>query len=181
MSMSLRYAAIPSPLGRLYAAFGPRGLVRLVFGRRLPEGAFLEMLGGDAGRASARTDPAVRQLADELARYFRGEPDPFATPLDLRAGTPFQQRVWRALRRIPFGEARSYGAVARSVGSPRGARAVGQAAGSNPAVIVVPCHRVVRASGALGGFGSGLDLKRRLLRHEREHAPSQGPQAARGT
>jgi len=84
-------------------------------------------------------------------------------PLDLRAGTDFQQRVWKALCAIPFGETKSYGDIAREVGSPRGTRAVGMACGANPIPLIVPCHRVVAAGGKLGGFSGGLDWKKRLL------------------
>jgi methylated-DNA-[protein]-cysteine S-methyltransferase len=112
-------------------------------------------------------DRTLTRLAEELDRYFAGEPGPFTVRLDLRAGTPFRQRVWRALRRIPFGHTVAYGALARRAGCPHGARAVGQAVGANPIGIVVPCHRVIRASGEFGGFGGGLPIKKWLLAHER--------------
>jgi O-6-methylguanine DNA methyltransferase len=112
-------------------------------------------------------DKAARQLAGELASYFAGVPDPFKTALDLRAATPFQRKVWAALRKIPFGRTVSYAELARRVGSPRAARAVGQAVGANPIPILIPCHRVIRSSGDLGGFSAGLPIKRWLLRHEK--------------
>ena len=103
---------------------------------------------------------------NELAAYFAGERVPFRTKLDLGAGTPFQREVWRALRRIPYGQTASYGDIARRVGRPRACRAVGAANGANPVPILVPCHRVIRASGELGGYGAGLPIKRWLLHHE---------------
>jgi len=163
---SLRCVVLPSPLGRLYAAFSERGLVRLSFGRSVKEAAFVKELRLPARRIEADDDECTRQLAEELVSYFDGIPEPFRTKLDLRAGTPFQRRVWRALRRIPFGKTQSYSDVARRVGVPRGARAVGQAVGANPVPIIIPCHRVIRTSGELGGFGAGLPIKRWLLRHE---------------
>jgi methylated-DNA-[protein]-cysteine S-methyltransferase len=101
---------------------------------------------------------AERQLSD----YFAGKRTQFELPLEPR-GTEFQKKVWRHLRRIPFGKTRSYGDIARTVGSPRASRAVGAACGKNPLSIVVPCHRVVGANGALTGFGGGLETKAELL------------------
>jgi O-6-methylguanine DNA methyltransferase len=114
-----------------------------------------ERLPDAAGSARARG------LACALSRYFETGEWRFDIDLDL-SGTPFQRLVWEALRRIPPGEVRTYGEVARAVGRPGAARAVGSACGANPVVIIVPCHRAVGADG-LGGFGPGLDIKRRLL------------------
>lgn len=111
-------------------------------------------------------------LQSQFTRYFAGEAVRFRVPLDLRAGTAFQRKVWRVLRRIPYGETRSYGWVARQIGCPRAMRAVGAACGANPVPILVPCHRVVRSDGSLGGFSGGLAVKRALLRLERACTPS---------
>jgi methylated-DNA-[protein]-cysteine S-methyltransferase len=102
----------------------------------------------------------------QLRAYFAGDLRRFELPLDL-AGTPFQQRVWRELRKIPYGETLSYGQLACNLGTPAAVRAVGAANGANPVPIVVPCHRVIGASGKLVGYGGGLPLKRRLLALER--------------
>ncbi len=118
---------------------------------------------------TARPCPPLAQLETELAAYFAGELTEFATPLAPQ-GTEFQRRVWDELVRIPFGETRSYAAIARSLGDPAATRAVGTANGANPLAIVVPCHRVVRTGGALGGYAGGLDAKRWLLDHERRCA-----------
>jgi methylated-DNA-[protein]-cysteine S-methyltransferase len=99
---------------------------------------------------------------EQLAEYFAGERREFTLPLALE-GTPFRQRVWDALHTIPYGETRSYGQIARQIGRPDRARAVGTANGSNPVSIVVPCHRVIGADGSLTGYGGGLDRKRHLL------------------
>lgn len=113
-------------------------------------------------------DPVANQRAiDQLREYFEGKREGFDLPLDLR-GTRFQLRVWTALQAIPFGETRSYKDIASQVGHPTAFRAVGQANGSNPIPIVIPCHRVLRSDGALGGFSSGLDIKARLLAMEAE-------------
>lgn len=115
--------------------------------------------------------PVMKQLVGELDRYFSGRPTTFTVPLDPESGTPFQKRVWEELTRIPYGETRSYGEVAVAVGSPGGARAVGVANHSNSIPIVVPCHRVIKADGGLGGFGSGIEIKEKLLKLERVNHP----------
>jgi len=111
--------------------------------------------------------PALKEAWRQLDEYFKGLRTAFSVPLDLR-GTEFQKRVWAELRRIPFGETRSYGWIARACGRPGAARAVGGANNKNPVVIFVPCHRVVGADGSLTGFGGGLWRKRWLLEHEKK-------------
>jgi len=105
----------------------------------------------------------VRTAARQLQQFAAGRPVRFTVPLDLTGGTAFQQAVWRTLQKIPRGETRTYAWVARQIGKPNAARAVGGACGANPLPIFVPCHRVVASSGGLGGFSLGLPLKRRLL------------------
>jgi AraC family transcriptional regulator, regulatory protein of adaptative response / methylated-DNA-[protein]-cysteine methyltransferase len=109
-----------------------------------------------------RDDDLLKAAVDEVLRRVDGDTPLREVPLDVR-GTAFQLKVWRELLRIPRGETRSYGDVAGAVGSPGGARAVGQACGINPVAFVVPCHRVVAAGGGLGGYAFGLDVKRRIL------------------
>jgi len=105
-------------------------------------------------------------LEAQLKRYFSGQRVRFRVPLDWSGATAFQRKVWRVLRRIPYGETRSYAWVAQQIGCPRAARAVGAACKANPIPILVPCHRVVRSDGGLGGFSGGLARKRALLRLE---------------
>jgi methylated-DNA-[protein]-cysteine S-methyltransferase len=157
--MQRRYA-VRTPLGRLTARFTERGLAGLSLpGGRGPDG-LPELLDQEGARG--------RALVKELGLFFsaarRGRVR-FTGPLDLSAGSEFERDVWRALRRIPPGEVRTYGEVARAIGRPRAARAVGGACGRNPVALVVPCHRVVGAKGP-GGFGAGLGMKERLLRME---------------
>ena len=109
-----------------------------------------------------RDDDAVADVAAQLQQYFRGERRAFDLPLAPR-GTEFQQDVWRALQRIPYGETRSYSDIAREIGRPAAVRAVGAANGANPIPIVIPCHRVVGSNGSLTGFGGGIETKRWLL------------------
>ncbi|MFH1730105.1 MAG: methylated-DNA--[protein]-cysteine S-methyltransferase [Planctomycetota bacterium] len=115
----------------------------------------------------------VRRLQKQLTRYFAGEAVRFDVPLDLSAGTAFQRAVWRACARIPYGETRSYGELAQMAGRPGAARAVGGAMHANPLSILVPCHRVIRSDGSLGGFGLGISLKKKLLRLE-QHCVADG-------
>lgn len=111
--------------------------------------------------------PVLLDAERQLNEYFQGKRKSFSLRLDL-IGTQFQNRVWKALLGIPFGETRSYGQLARELGNPRASRAVGAATGRNPISIVVPCHRVVGASGKLTGFAGGLPIKTHLLKFERK-------------
>lgn len=116
------------------------------------------------------------RVAGELREYFEGRRESFDLPL-APEGTPFQQAVWSELRRIPFGERSSYGALAARIGRPWASRAVGQANGANPIAVVIPCHRVVGSDGSLTGYGSGVPIKRWLLDHEAglRPLPLRGP------
>lgn len=109
--------------------------------------------------------PLLDEAEQQLREYLAGERKTFDLPLDPR-GTPFQQKVWAALQEIPWGETRTYGDIARQVGRPGGARAVGMANNRNPISIIIPCHRVIGADGKLVGYGGGLDKKAFLLRLE---------------
>jgi O-6-methylguanine DNA methyltransferase len=124
----------------------------------------LQPIGDPMPPPPAGLDPAG--LAGKLQRYFRGEAVAFEEPLDPTIGTDFQRRVWAITRAIPRGQTRTYGQIAQRAGSPRAARAVGQAMAHNPWPIVVPCHRVVGHDGTLTGFGGGLEMKRRMLQLE---------------
>lgn len=112
-------------------------------------------------------EPLLAEAAGQLRAYFQKKLRRFDVPLELD-GTPFQRAVWSALQRIPYGETRSYREIAAELGRPLAARAVGQANRANPVAIVVPCHRVIAAGGSLGGYASGLELKRFLLDLERK-------------
>jgi O-6-methylguanine DNA methyltransferase len=107
--------------------------------------------------------PEAHALRAQLEAYLRGQRATFSIALDLTTGTAFQRSVWRALQRIPYGATKSYGEIAREIGSPGAARAVGMACGRNPIPILVPCHRVVAHGHKLGGFSAGLHWKKRLL------------------
>jgi methylated-DNA-[protein]-cysteine S-methyltransferase len=118
-------------------------------------------------------DDPQAPIVDAITRYFDGDVRAIEQVPVRLAGTAFQQRVWEALRDIPAGETISYAQLAGAVGTPTASRAVGRANGTNPVPIVVPCHRVIRADGTLGGYGGGLERKRWLLSHERRHTAAQ--------
>jgi len=158
MTARLRYR---SPIGPLTVEASDEG----VFGISFSAGGAAHR--GVSAQARAHLESAERALAE----YFAGRPPPLPA-LDLR-GTPFQQAVWRVLLEIPWGEVRTYGDIARQIGS--GARAVGGANHQNPVAILVPCHRVVAVNGGLGGYGGGTERKRWLLAHEAAHAPALRP------
>jgi methylated-DNA-[protein]-cysteine S-methyltransferase len=132
-----------------------------------------------AEEGMVRDEGPFAELAGQLGEYFAGAAVEFDVPLSLR-GTPFQQRVWAALREIPYGETISYGELARRLGTPGASRAVGLANGRNPVAIVIPCHRVIGADGRLTGYGGGLERKSWLLRHEAGalELPERVPRAA---
>lgn len=149
---------IDTPLGPLTLAASARGLAA----------AWFDAQAHHPGELAAPIDPQQRHLAQaalEFAAYFDGRSRVFAVPLDAQ-GTPFQQRVWQLLLAIPPGALSTYGELARQVGQPAAARAVGAAVGRNPISIIVPCHRVVGSNGALTGYAGGLPRKEALLRLE---------------
>jgi O-6-methylguanine DNA methyltransferase len=161
-------------VGPLFLAASGRGLVALEFDARLPGQQTIRMSPRDLrheprsskqGFVFEESEQALRPYMAELGEYFAGNRREFTFPLDLR-GTDFQLACWNALLAIPYGETRSYGDIARTVGKPTGFRAVGMANNRNPIAIVVPCHRVIASDGTLCGYGGGLDLKRKLLELE---------------
>jgi methylated-DNA-[protein]-cysteine S-methyltransferase len=119
-----------------------------------------------AVQQSSEKDPLTARVIKELDGYFAGKAKRFSVPLDPLEGTPFQHKVWEQLLKIPYGQIRSYGDVAKAVGNPRGARAVGLANKRNCIPIVIPCHRVIRSNGDLGGYDSGIHIKKILLELE---------------
>jgi methylated-DNA-[protein]-cysteine S-methyltransferase len=152
------FSQFPSPLGDLLLVSDGEALT----GLHMADGAA-------PGPDWLRDDGMFKEVRAQLTEYLAGERRTFDLPLRLM-GTTFQRRVWDELLRIPFGETISYAELARRVGQPGAARAVGSANGRNPIGLIIPCHRVIAADGGLGGYGGGLDRKRWLLRHEAEAA-----------
>ena len=161
----IAWTVTETPIGRLLLAATDAGLVRVGWAGD-DRDAMLEQLATSIGprivELPSRLDPARRQL-DE---YFEGRRRGFDLDLDWRLSAGFVRAVLRACNEIPFGETRSYSEMAVAAGSPRAFRAAGSALGANPIPVIVPCHRVLRTGGALGGYGGGLDAKRRLLELE---------------
>ncbi len=159
--MTLASTTIDSPVGALTLVASDAGLVAVVWEDDDPLRVRLGPLGRDDNH------PVLIESARQLRGYFAGAVTAFDLPLDMR-GTDFQKSVWAALLTIPYGETRSYGAIARAIGRPGASRAVGAANGRNPLSIVAPCHRVVGTSGHLTGFAGGLKAKALLLALERQ-------------
>ena len=164
--VEVAYRTLDTPVGALLLAATAQGLVRVAFERE----DFDAVLAALASRVSPRVLEAPRRLdeaAVELEEYFTGTRRRFDLPLDRALSTGFREKVQRVLPRIDYGSTRSYKEIAELVGSPRAVRAVGTACATNPLPIVVPCHRVLRTDGALGGYVGGLDAKTALLTLER--------------
>lgn len=152
---------IETDLGEFHASYSPAGLAELRF--PVKQRALLSP-------APTRIPAAIRQwhraTSDAVTQILSGREPNALPPLDLSGGTEFQRSVWLAMTRIPLGQTRSYGELARVIGKPKAVRAVGGACGANPIPVLVPCHRVLAANNQIGGFSSGLDRKLELLRRE---------------
>jgi AraC family transcriptional regulator of adaptative response/methylated-DNA-[protein]-cysteine methyltransferase len=163
--MEIRYAVVPCPLGRLLVAATARGICAVELGE--DDGLLAAALAAEYPAARIeRGEGSFPAWVQGIAGYLAGERGGLDLPLDVQA-TAFELRVWEALRKIPYGETRSYGEVAAALGAPRAARAVARACAANPAALVTPCHRVVRADGQPGGYRWGEERKRALLAMER--------------
>jgi methylated-DNA-[protein]-cysteine S-methyltransferase len=149
----MRYAVIQTPLGSVTLASTAKGLAALHFGNRVPSDGIVD-------------HESNRIFIEQIDEYFHGNRRYFDFPLDF-SGTPFQVSVWRELLKIPYGETRSYGDIARNLGKPNAARAVGMANHENHLAIVIPCHRVVGQDGSLTGYAGGIRVKQQLLSLER--------------
>lgn len=153
------YKTIASPVGKLKLIASARGLAAVLWMHERPHPMEL------AAKIEAPEHSLLMQAEQQLGEYFAGQRDVFPIPLDVQ-GSEFQRQVWKVLQTIPYGETRSYGDVAKLVGDPTAVRAVGGAVNKNPIAIILPCHRVIGASGNLVGFGGGLANKSFLLQLE---------------
>jgi methylated-DNA-[protein]-cysteine S-methyltransferase len=159
--VDLAYDLADSPVGKLLLATTERGVCRISFDPEPDLDELARTFGLRVLRVPGRLDPLQR----ELEEYFEGRRHAFGVPIDLRA-TPFQESVLRELARVPFGRVETYGSLAKKIGKPRAARAVGGALNRNPIAIVLPCHRVVGTNGSLTGYAGGLERKAALLQLE---------------
>jgi O-6-methylguanine DNA methyltransferase len=174
MKELLHHLGFDSPLGWIMLAATQQGicLLRFAGSEPLPESeavTFLERHRPGSSAASGEATPLLLEAKEAILLYLKEGAQVPDLPLDMRVGTPFQCRVWKALCGIPYGETRSYSQVALIIGSVRSARAVGRACATNPIPIIVPCHRVVASNGRLGGYSGGLHVKTALLDLERMH------------
>jgi O-6-methylguanine DNA methyltransferase len=177
----LYWSEMGSPIGPLLLAATGRGLCCLEFGSWADAGKQLAQWSArwTGMEEIVRDDAPVRPYRERLEAYFAGEKVSFDLPLDVY-GTPFQRMVWQSLRRIPYGQTRSYKDIAADIGRPKAVRAVGGANNRNPLPIVIPCHRVIGAGGAMVGYGGGVGIKVRLLELERRAAGTPALHCAPG-
>ena len=172
MTGELRYTAFNTKMGWLGVLGSAKGLLAITLPQSSREQA-LKQLGDDLDRAA----PSSSEFKDLMARlklYFEGHKVDFGDRLDLSKATPFQGKVWRLTRLIPYGETRSYAWVARELGQPEAVRAVGQALAGNRLPIIIPCHRLLTVNGRLGGYSGGLEMKRKLLNLEASTKRGEG-------
>lgn len=164
----MKYTEFNSPLGVLCVAASDLGLSGVYFEQH-------RHFKGIQGWQATPAHPLLQLATQQLREYFAGQRQHFDIPLDISSGTPFQQSVWRALQQIPFGQTWSYSALAASIDKLSAVRAVGAANGRNPLSIIVPCHRVIAANGALTGYAGGLKNKQALLQLEAHQSLHQAP------
>jgi AraC family transcriptional regulator of adaptative response/methylated-DNA-[protein]-cysteine methyltransferase len=174
--VEIDYAIVDSALGRLLVGATARGVCAVALAD--DDAALEAALRSEYPRAQLRrSGGGFRAWVEAIVSYLRGDAQALDLPVDVRA-TAFQERVWRALRAIPYGATVSYSELARSIGAPAATRAVARACATNRVALVIPCHRVVREDGGLGGYRWGIDRKRRLLETEREAVDQPGPVGA---
>lgn len=165
--MEIQYAITRSPVGLILVAWTARGLCSVRIGDS--QAAVIASLRSEFPNARCTRASELSPFAAAMLEHVSGDRPEIDLPLDIRA-TAFQLRVWRALKAIPYGETRSYSEVAESIGAPRAARAVARACATNPVALAIPCHRVVRSDGSLGGYGFGVERKEVLLATEQRAA-----------
>jgi O-6-methylguanine DNA methyltransferase len=162
----IKYSCLDSPFGPVFIAETIRG-VCFVSLSKISEAKFQSLLRKRFQKEVIRDDRKLKNIIQELSSYFNGHRVNFKSILDLSIGTKFQRKVWEKVSEIPYGELRSYKWIASKIGNPNAVRAVGNAVGKNPVPPIIPCHRVIRSDGKLGGFSSGIALKKWLLKLEK--------------
>lgn len=170
---TIGYRVVDSPLGPLWVAVGPKGVVGIHYGAE-PSAPELARLVRAYGPGILPDERRADSVARQLDQYFRRRRQAFEVAVDLSPLSPFQRRILAATARVPYGSVSTYARVAARAGSEKASRAAGQALGANPIPIVVPCHRILAADGTLGGYSGGLEAKRRLLALERGEVPEGG-------
>jgi len=158
----LTYRIFDTELGFMGAVWSPIGVMRIILPRTTRE-EVLRSIAGNRSEFEFADMPQFTDLPERIQNYLKGEQPEFSDPLDLAGSTSFQRAVWNITRTIPYGKTQSYSWISKQLGKDRAARAVGQAMGSNPLPIIIPCHRIISSAGNLGGFSGGLDIKKKLL------------------
>lgn len=169
----IRWTSFDTPFGRTFAAATSKGLLRLTWDIEDPEPHVRELRSGYPLWGVEEGGERMSRIREQIGEYFCGERRDFDLPLDLNGVTPFQDTVLRATAKIPFGATLSYKQLARRIDRPRASRAVGGALGRNPVPVVIPCHRVIRSDGAVGGYTAGPGYKEQLLDLERRLEPQE--------
>jgi len=165
------YTTMKVPVGKILLTGDEMGLIQISFIEFSRNNGIGEWIKNNNAK---RDDNFFKEAVEEINQYFQGQRQKFSVKMKME-GTLFQKQVWDALSRIPFGETRSYGEIARKIGRPKAARAVGMACRNNPLAVVIPCHRVVGSDGRLTGFAGGLPVKKKLLTLEKEVAGVGAP------
>jgi len=165
--VEITFTSYMSPLGKILVASSERGVCKIAFST--DEDKFVHDVSSKFHGNVIRDDARLHSVLELLDSYFRGKPIRSHVDLDLR-GTDFQRRVWSKVSKIPYGKTLTYKEIAYALKRPKASRAVGNAVGSNPVPLIIPCHRVVRSDGSLGGYAYGTSLKRKLLEMERIQA-----------
>ncbi len=165
MTDTIHYSSLNSPFGPVFVAKTVKGICFINLSK-ISESEFQSILRKKFRKKPIRDDKKLNGVINALLDYFSGNQVNFKAPLDLGTGTLFQRRVWDKISEIPYGELRTYKWIAGEIGSINAVRAVGNAVGRNPVPPIIPCHRVIRTDGNLGGFSSGISLKKWLLKLE---------------
>ena len=168
----IHYSCLNPPFGPVFVAKTVKGIC-IINLSKISEAGFQSLLRKKFRKKPIRDDEKLKCVINELLDYFNGNQVNFKSLLDLRIGTIFQRKVWEKISEIPYGELRSYKWIANQIGNPDAVRAVGNAVGKNPVPPIIPCHRVIRSDGKLGGFSSGIPLKKWLLKLEKTPIPDQ--------
>jgi O-6-methylguanine DNA methyltransferase len=167
--MTIFYQAVKSPIGTIHAYADDQTLLAICLGSQFKTPPFLR---SKKREIIKKSNPILAQVQSQLGEYFSGKRSKFQLPLNI-SGTPFQIQAWKALQKIPYGSTATYAEQSRAINRDRAVRAVGTANSKNIFPIVIPCHRVVRSDGSLGGYAGGLKLKAELLKLEQRQRPSK--------
>jgi methylated-DNA-[protein]-cysteine S-methyltransferase len=166
MTDIIHYSCFDSPFGPVFVAKTIKGACFINLSKT-SEAGFQSLLQKRFRKKAVRDDRQLKDVINELLDYFNGNKVNFKSILDLSMGTIFQRKVWGQISKIPYGELRTYKWIAGEIGNLNAVRAVGNAVGKNPVPPIIPCHRVIRSDGSLGGFSSGISLKKWLLKLEK--------------